>query len=402
MRVLVTCVSGYGHLQPLLPLSGELAHAGHDVAIATGPELRGRAEAAGFDAFVCGLDTGPAFERLAEQFPHQPYTRLAPDEILGWFLPHLFGEIFAPAMLDDLEPVLRRWRPDIVLHDAWEFAGPLAAAAVGIPSVSQTLGLRTDDRILDSVGAAVAPLWRDRGLDPDPTAGVYRHLCLDISPPSLRQPASAADRDVIRPLRPVASAPVSGEALPAWIQGRRDVPLVHMTLGTNTNSNLSAFASVIEGLGAAGELDVLITVGFGTDPDSFGALPPNVHVQDYVPQSLLLPHCSAVICHGGAGTTLSSLAAGLPLLILPQGADQYVIADLVVAAEAGLSLAPAEVSATSVRGSVSALLADPTYRAAALRLREEIQNMPSPRETVPVVEAVAQGTAPAERLPADG
>jgi UDP:flavonoid glycosyltransferase YjiC (YdhE family) len=45
----------------------------------------------------------------------------------------------------------------------------------------------------------------------------------------------------------------------------------------------------------------------------------NVHVEHYVPQSLLLPHCSAVICHGGAGTTLSSLALGLPLLILPQG-----------------------------------------------------------------------------------
>ena len=62
----------------------------------------------------------------------------------------------------------------------------------------------------------------------------------------------------------------------------------------------------------------------------------------YVPQSLLLPKCAAVICHAGAGTVLGALAAGLPLLLLPQGADQYVVADLVAAAGAGLKLAPAE------------------------------------------------------------
>jgi len=186
MRVLITSVSAYGHLQPLLPLAKALVKAGYEVAIATGPDLRIRAEAAGFTAFEAGMSIDAAFGRLAELYPDQPYFRLAPSEILGWYLPHLFGEVLAPAMLEDQESVVRSWKPDVVVHETWEFAGPIAAARVGIPSICQTLGLRIDDMILDSVAAAVAPLWEQHGLKPDPTAGLYRRLCLDTTPASLQ------------------------------------------------------------------------------------------------------------------------------------------------------------------------------------------------------------------------
>src|ERR1700694_4879335 len=119
MRVLVTCISAYGHLQPLLPLAPGLVDAGHKVAIATGPDMCRRAEAAGFRAFDAGIDGGVAFERLAERYPDQEYNRLRPDEILDWYPPHLFGEILAPALLCDLEPLVRRWHPDVILHDTW-------------------------------------------------------------------------------------------------------------------------------------------------------------------------------------------------------------------------------------------------------------------------------------------
>ncbi len=193
MRVLITSVSDYGHLQPLLPLAKALAEARHEVAIATGPEMRPRAEAAGFTAFDAGIAIDAAFERLAVLFPDQPYNQLAPSEILGWYLPHLFGEVLTPAMLGDLESLVQSWRPDVMLHETWEFAGPIAAARAGIPSICQTLGLRIDDRILGSVAAAVAPLWEQRGLDPDPIAGLYRSLCLDTTPPSF-QPYESAHR----------------------------------------------------------------------------------------------------------------------------------------------------------------------------------------------------------------
>ena len=393
MRVLISCVAGYGHLQPLLPLARALVQERHDAAIAIGPELRPRAAAAGFTAFEAGIGVGAAFERLARLFPAQEYSRLEPAEILGWYLPHLFGEVLAPAMLADLEPIVRSWRPDVVIHDSWEFAGPIAAASAGLASISHTLGLRHDERILNSVADAVAPLWRQCGLDPDPAAGLYRHLCLDTTPPSLQPYQTGHARETIQPLRPVAQEPIQGEQLPAWIERRREVPLVYMTLGTNTNSDLSMFRSVIDGLCDV-DLDVLITIGHGKDPASIGSLPANAHVENYVPQSVLLPHCSVVICHGGAGTTLNALALGLPLLLLPQGADQYVMSNLVRSAGAGLALAPTEVSPSTVRASVLSLLEEGTQREGARRLQAEIAAMPGPEAGVHLIEGVWRNRRP--------
>jgi UDP:flavonoid glycosyltransferase YjiC (YdhE family) len=389
MRVLITSVSAYGHLQPLIPLAKALMEARHEVAIATGPDLRIRAEAAGFTAFEAGLTIDEAFGRLADIYPDQPYNRLAPSEILGWYLPHLFGEVLAPAVLKDLEAVVQNWKPDVVVHETWEFAGPIVAAKSGIPSVCQTLGLRIDDTILDAVAAAVAPLWRECGLMSDPTAGLYRTFCLDTTPVSLQDQKLARNRDVMHPMRPVAEPPVPGEVLPQWIEQRRNVPLVYMTLGTNsgTNSDVSMFRSVIDGLEGL-DIDVLITIGFGKDPSTTGPLPENIHVENYVPQSLLLPHCSTVICHGGPGTILHSLAHGLPLLILPQGADQYVMGERVLKAGVGLRLVPADVNPESVRSSVLALLEETIYKVGASRLQREIEEMPGPDEAVHLIEEV--------------
>src|SRR4029077_18658168 len=124
----------------------------------------------------------------------------------------------APAMLADLEPLVRDWRPDVILHETFEFAGPIAAASAGIPSVSHTLGLRIDEQVLAAVAVSVAPLWRDRGLEPNPTAGLYLHLCLDITPPSLHPWQAALSRAIVRPLRPVTASPNPGERLPSWMQ----------------------------------------------------------------------------------------------------------------------------------------------------------------------------------------
>src|SRR3954453_15361341 len=55
-----------------------------------------------------------------------------------------------------------------------------------------------------------------------------------------------------------------------------------------------------------------------------------VTLDPYIPQAEVLPRCHAVIPHGGAGTTLGALAFGLPLLVIPQGADQYANAERVV------------------------------------------------------------------------
>ena len=68
----------------------------------------------------------------------------------------------------------------------------------------------------------------------------------------------------------------------------------------------------------------------------------------YIPHTLLLPRCSLVVSHGGAGIMFGTLAHGLPQLILPQGADQFMNAAACQNARVALALTPDELSAEAV------------------------------------------------------
>jgi UDP:flavonoid glycosyltransferase YjiC (YdhE family) len=114
-----------------------------------------------------------------------------------------------------------------------------------------------------------------------------------------------------------------------------------------------------------------------------------VRVERFVPQGVLLPHVDAVAHHGGSGTMLGALAHGLPQLLLPHGADQFLNAEALVATGAGRRLLPEEISAEAVAEAVAALLGEPAYREAAAELAGEIAALPSPAETVPVLEQLA-------------
>jgi UDP:flavonoid glycosyltransferase YjiC (YdhE family) len=113
-----------------------------------------------------------------------------------------------------------------------------------------------------------------------------------------------------------------------------------------------------------------------------------VIISSYIPQHELLPWCDAVVAHGGSGTVLGALAHGLPLLVVPQGADQWSNADTIVAAGAGQRLLRDELSTAAVRECVLALLSKPRYRQAASNIKDEIRAMPSPADALVGLEAL--------------
>ena len=129
------------------------------------------------------------------------------------------------------------------------------------------------------------------------------------------------------------------------------VPTVYVTLGTVFNDARTLFGVILEGLRDE-PVNVIVTVGKASDPAALGAQPPSVHVERYLPQTQLFSRCDAIVSHGGSGTMLSALAAGLPLLSIPQGADQFRNAERCRTAGVGSALWPHEVSAGAVRQSV--------------------------------------------------
>ncbi|MEU6017035.1 nucleotide disphospho-sugar-binding domain-containing protein [Streptomyces sp. NPDC047515] len=140
-------------------------------------------------------------------------------------------------------------------------------------------------------------------------------------------------------------------------------------------------------------LRVLLTAGHGADLPGIGQLPPHVHVEAWVPQADVLAGASLVVCHGGSGTVFGALAAGVPLVCVPLFADQPVNALLVAEAGAGLAVTPtggpADDSAvlgpddvSRIRSAARLLLKEPSYRARAGRLADEMRATTTCRELI--------------------
>jgi MGT family glycosyltransferase len=137
------------------------------------------------------------------------------------------------------------------------------------------------------------------------------------------------------------------------------------------------------------DVSVVVTLGRELDPHDLGPQPPNVHVEGYIPQSLLLPYCSMVVSHAGAGSVVGALAHGLPMVLIPLGADQPLNAARCEDIRVAQVLDALEVTPDDMRDAVSTVLADPTYRLNAARIRDEIVALPGPEHAVPLLERVA-------------
>jgi UDP:flavonoid glycosyltransferase YjiC (YdhE family) len=235
---------------------------------------------------------------------------------------------------------------------------------------------------LVETGERLGWLWSEHGLTTPPYAGAFTGTYLDICPPAV-QTVPVEHIPTRQPLRPVS---YTGEPapLPAGVGDDDPRPVVYLTLGTVYNGT-SALQAAIEGLADLGAR-VLVTVGPDGDPTALGPVPDHVTVARWVNQADVLPHCAAVVSHGGSGTFLGALGLGLPQLCLPQAADQFRNAAAAVSTGAGLALAPDAATPEAVRESVRRILLEDGFRGAAAGLADTIRAMPDPAEVVTVLE----------------
>lgn len=204
---------------------------------------------------------------------------------------------------------------------------------------------------------------------------------------SLQTPEIAEVANVCQ-VRPEPAEPAGREPVPAWLEGLLDRPTVYVTFGTVFNRDPALTYAVVAGL--AGEpMNVIVTLGPGADVEAAGQLSDNVRLCAYVPQSLLLERCDAVVCHGGIGSVLGALAAGLPVLALPRGADHFYNADRLLLAGAGRRLLHGEITGQAVAAEVARLIIDEGLRQAAARMAAEIASMPPPAMAIASLEELA-------------
>ena len=213
----------------------------------------------------------------------------------------------------------------------------VAASVLGIPAVPYAIAL-THMGFAMIHPAAMSyrrDLWTSRGQQPPDGDPLLGQALLDPTPPSLRRFSGPLDIPKI-PIRPVGYAESIGQ-LPAWLEAPRTRPRVYLTLGTVSFGAVEVLSRAISEISDL-DVDLLVAVGPEGDPALLGEVGDNVHLERFVDQSQVLPQIDLIVHHGGTGSVLGALAAGLPQLIMPQGADQFFNAEYLTEAGAARAL----------------------------------------------------------------
>ena len=378
MRVLVATTAGAGHFGPLLPFARALRDAGHLVEIAA---------PASFE---------PAVARTG--FPHVPFPDVADDKIGAVYarLPgrsaaearalvmgELFGRLNTEAALPAMQTIVDERRPDLVVRESCELSSYLVADAAAIPHVQVEVGLSSFHDMADRHWERpLLALGARPGL-----AGLRSAPKLSLTPPSFEDPSSPGPPGTTR-FRDGAGSQ-QAPALPDWWPDDSD-PLVYVTFGSVAGGRglfPDLYRAVIDAL-ADLPLRILLTVGDAVDPSSLEPLPARVHVERWWPQQEIMGATSAMVGHGGFGTTLMGLASGTPMIVLPLFADQPDNARRVDALGAGIALDGGPAAVGRLAEALLRLLDDPAYRAGARRIADEIAALPPAAAAVPILECI--------------
>ncbi len=290
-----------------------------------------------------------------------------------------------------LRACLDRLAPDVVVCDQTDFGGLLAAEIAGLPFATVEVIAAGDFVRPDVVAGELDALRAELGLPPDPGLTMpARFLLLVPAPPSFRDPAHPLPATA-HPIRPGAAVPPRRE--------REDRPVVYFTLGTVFHLESGDLVQRVTRALAELDIELWVSVGDEVDPEELGPQPEHVHVVRFLPQGEILPRCDLVVCHGGSGSVLGALAHGVPLVLLPLGADQPNNARRCEALGVARVLDPTAVDAEGLRSAVSSSRADDGLRRRATGMAHEIAALPDASYAVRLLERLAKEARPILRAP---
>jgi UDP:flavonoid glycosyltransferase YjiC (YdhE family) len=370
MRFLFTTLPGSGHFNPLVPTARALRVRGHDVAFAASPTFAPAIQAAGFEAHPAG----PAWlERLSDPVMQKIMA--------GEF----FVDLIRMGMVEGIIRAAKATGADAIVRGSGELGGLVAGAILELPvaSAAPAAAKFYEPMIRPGVARAAA----EHGLDGERVTDVdFEMLRIDRTPPSLEMPDYVAPANAIN-VRPEPFD--AGSELPTWFDDLGQRPLVYVTLGTVMNGNIPLFRLIADAL-ADQPFDVVIALGNGVPREALGQVAGNIRVGGFLPQARILERASAVVNHGGYGTVSAALGAGLPLFLLPMGADQPYNTERCISAGAAVgviqpqpdgppSAAPPPFTppdAAVIRDGTRRLLDEPAFREAARGIAAEIAALP--------------------------
>ena len=387
-KVLFFNIAAHGHTYPTLPLVAELVRRGERVIYySTGTTFQQVIEA-----------TGATFRNSATPFLNEK-TQI--DESMIKVAYMLLQN--ASASLTSLLPQVREEKPDYIIHDGLSPWGRYIAQITGVPSICSMTTFAIPPFTLKNIGQ----LFKDPGdgrllLFSTPVSDVARmslegraefanfralshalHRTYGIAKPHLLdmftnrarlnivytteqfQPCVEMLDNSFKLVGPSIVARSEPVAFPFDMLG--DTPIIYISLGTVFNDKADFYRACIEAF-AGSDRQVVLSVGQRMDMAALGTIPPNFLVRSFVPQLELLQRAALLITHGGMNSVSEALYYGVPLLIIPQAADQNLVGQRIAQLGAGKTLRRTRVTARKLRQIAEEILARPTYQQASARL----------------------------------
>jgi len=304
---------------------------------------------------------------------------------------------FARMMMKGLNKFVDHWKPDVIVNDCITFAGALCAHLKGIPSVTTTpvppdvMGdtANSAPKIFEWQQNLIKGLQQEVGIYED---GIFIHSNQLNMVFTSQEFAGFTEK----PPHMQFVGPVKGRPNLAPFDWERlhkaTTPKVFVSLGTLLVDIRAAFFQKLIDAFA----NQPVTIVAATNPDIFEHWPDNFIVNGFVPQSELMPHMDAVICHGGFNTVNDTFSNGLPMLITPIAYDHFHTAKLIEQAGCGVSIRYKRLRVDDLRNTVFELLQNPKYRTAAEKIKNTFVQAGGNDKAVQLLEDFAQQHAPLE------
>jgi MGT family glycosyltransferase len=348
-RFLFLPLGAHGHINPTLAVAATLVDRGHEVVYLQRESFRPQIEATG--------------ARLVP-VPGEPAAGApVPDaDLFGQLLERVIS--FTEDVAAPLRALHTEFPADLVVTEQVAVWGALHASATGIPRVQLSPTYVFDgtqqappvaaDRA-ETLLHRLARAGRDYGL-PDVDARTLMQWSgptIVFLPPGFQPGATRLERSVTF-VGPSLGRPEHVGRFPLPAPGA-----VLVSLGTVFHAQPGFFAACVTALGA-GERPVVVSHG-GSAAD-LPDVPATVTLAAHVPQLAVLDRCAAFVTHGGMNSTMEAIAAGVPMVVVPQMFEQELTAQRVAELGLGVHLPPADVTPDALAAAVAAVLDDPGYR----------------------------------------
>ncbi len=386
-----------GAVSTQLTVASELLAAGYRVTVMCDPHNVPEAAATG--ASVVAWQSPPVRGDLPfDEIPNRDWVESNPLAMMKRGKENL---VMGPAGLyaDELVALHREDPVDVVVADYILLGAQIGAQEIGVPCVGLVPNIWVFPhpdlppfgtgwsaarsplgQIRNALGRSVVTKLWDRGLDGFNEVRTERGLpplqslwdSIDHLDLVLVQSAKAFDfpfdpPENVRYIGPAVSDPSWTRE---WVAPPGDDPLVLGALTSGYQNQLDDLQIVIDAL-ASLPVRGVVTTGQDIDPDELVA-PPSVQVVKSAPHSAILDQASAVVSHGGHGTVMKSLMAGVPLVVRPMGRDQGDNAARVTHHGVGLRVGSGASSA-EVAEALRRILADEAFTTKATALGQEIR-----------------------------